>query len=376
MRYYSSTAQAATLTADLAAGATSMTVSGTTGFPASHPFTLVIDPGTGSEEIVDVTASSGATLTITRGRDGTAAQDHTTGAQVRHMVTARDLREAQEHINATTNVHGTTGTLVTADAAQTLTNKTIDGSQNTLINIPVSALQESPVPAGSITAYAGSVAPEGWLFCDGAAVSRTTHSALFNVIGITYGSGDGSSTFNLPNLRGRIPVGLDASLVEFDTLGEVGGEKAHTLTASEMPSHSHSMNHTHPMAHTHPIDHSHTASASSIGHSHSGTTGSTTVNGRYSTVAATNNSDRILAGSDESGRYTNIIANSTHTHSFSTDSNNHTHTITVNSFVGSTGAASASSTSGASSTVTGPAGSGAAHNNLQPYITLNYIIKT
>ena len=67
----------------------------------------------------------------------------------------------------------------------------------------------------------------------------TTYSALFNVIGIGYGAGNGSTTFNLPNLKGKVPVGYDNSQSEFDTLGKSGGEKTHILTTPEMPSHNH-----------------------------------------------------------------------------------------------------------------------------------------
>lgn len=84
--------------------------------------------------------------------------------------------------------------------------------------------------------YAGKTAPSGWLLCDGSAVSRTTYSALYDAIGTTYGSGDGSTTFNLPNMSGRVPVGVSSSY----KLGATGGEATHTLTVHEMPSHSHS----------------------------------------------------------------------------------------------------------------------------------------
>ena len=63
------------------------------------------------------------------------------------------------------------------------------------------------VPAGSIIAWSGSSAPTGYLLCDGTAVSRTTYAALFAVAGTGYGVGDGSSTFNLPDLRDRLPLG-------------------------------------------------------------------------------------------------------------------------------------------------------------------------
>lgn len=100
------------------------------------------------------------------------------------------------------------------------------------------SIEHSPI--GEITEYAGSIAPENYLICDGSAISRETYSELFAVIGTTYGSGDGSTTFNLPNLKSRIPVGLDSSDTSFNTLGKTGGEKTHTLTDDEMPHHRHS----------------------------------------------------------------------------------------------------------------------------------------
>lgn len=92
---------------------------------------------------------------------------------------------------------------------------------------------------GFVQMFAGSTAPKGWLICDGSAVSRTTYADLFAVIGTSYGSGDGSTTFNIPNLKGKIPVGLNSNDTDFNTLGKTGGEKEHTLTIDEMPSHKH-----------------------------------------------------------------------------------------------------------------------------------------
>lgn len=94
-------------------------------------------------------------------------------------------------------------------------------------------------PIGTIVPFSGELIPDGYLECNGAAVSRTTYSELFAVVGTRYGSGDGSTTFNLPNLKGRVTVGQDTSDTSFDTIGETGGEKTHTLTTDEMPSHSH-----------------------------------------------------------------------------------------------------------------------------------------
>ena len=127
----------------------------------------------------------------------------------------------------------------------------------------------SSMPAGSVTAFAGSSAPTGWLLCAGQAVSRTTYAALFAAIGTTYGSGDGSTTFNLPDLRGRVPAGLDnmggtdaGRLNWANTLGTNGGAQTHTLTSSEsgVPAHSHGI--TDP-GHTH--GHNGTAAANFAG---------------------------------------------------------------------------------------------------------------
>ena len=87
--------------------------------------------------------------------------------------------------------------------------------------------------------YGGTGAPLGTLFCDGSAVSRTTYSRLFDAIGTIYGNGDGVNTFNLPNLQGRVPVGLKPSEPVFNALGNVGGTGAHTLSIEEIPAHTH-----------------------------------------------------------------------------------------------------------------------------------------
>lgn len=95
------------------------------------------------------------------------------------------------------------------------------------------------VPVGATFLFPGTTAPNNYMICDGSAISRTEYADLFAILGTYYGSGDGSTTFNLPNMKGRVPVGYDSSQTEFDTLGETGGEKTHTLTTSEIPSHNH-----------------------------------------------------------------------------------------------------------------------------------------
>ena len=178
------------------------------------------------------------------------------------------------------------------------------------------------VPAfvsGMVMPYAGTSAPTGFLLCGGQAVSRTTYSDLFSVIGTTYGVGDGSSTFNLPDLQGRVVAGKDdmsgssanrltdavTGGLNGDTLGDTGGTESHTLTSAQsgLPQHNHS--------------------------------------------ATTN---LTIAGS--SGGSTGILTDSSRSTSSST---------------------SFSSTSIGNA---GPTDASAAHNNVQPTIILNYIIKT
>lgn len=104
-------------------------------------------------------------------------------------------------------------------------------------------------PSGVVLPFAGSAAPYGWLLCFGQAVSRTTYAALFAALGTTYGSGDGSTTFNLPDLRGRVAGGKDnmggtaanrltsgGSGVNGLVLGAAGGSQTQALTLAQLPS--------------------------------------------------------------------------------------------------------------------------------------------
>lgn len=95
------------------------------------------------------------------------------------------------------------------------------------------------LPIGTQVAYGGAVPPTGWLICDGSAVSRTTYAELFKVIGTSYGAGDGSTTFNLPNKKGRVSAGYDNANSKFNAIGKHLGEETHTLTVAELAEHNH-----------------------------------------------------------------------------------------------------------------------------------------
>lgn len=114
-----------------------------------------------------------------------------------------------------------------------------DTVTHTWKTLPFTAQISTGLPVGIISPYAGNTPPNGWLICDGSAINRADYPELFNIIGTTYGSGDGASTFNLPDIKGKVIVGVDNSDTDFGTIGKVLGEKTHTLTTEEMPGHSH-----------------------------------------------------------------------------------------------------------------------------------------
>lgn len=171
-----------------------------------------------------------------------------------------DLKNIQDDIDATgvsdaTKIHGFDIDVPTiSDDGKALT------FDNTGAKFTYTSLSGLPAGTGPIP-YAGSTVPAGWLFCTGAAVSRTTYADLFTAIGTTYGVGDGSTTFNLPDLRGRFPLGLDnmggtpanrVTDAAADTLGGTSGAESknishnhggatgsYTLLTADTPSHTH-----------------------------------------------------------------------------------------------------------------------------------------
>ena len=195
------------------------------------------------------------------------------------------------------------------------------------------------VPLGTVSGFAGSTAPSGWQLCYGQAISRTQYAGLFAVTSTTYGSGDGSTTFNVPDLRGRVVAGLDnmggtdaARLSTANTLGTTTGAETVTLTSAQsgVPAHSHANTVTNNAVTTdNPGNHTHNTPYP-VGWG----------GGSYGTA---------LSGSI-SADYSTTSANGGHTHSVTSN-------VTISN-VNNTAANAASAT-----------------NIMQPTMTINYIIK-
>ncbi|MGN7962191.1 phage tail protein [Brucella sp. 22210] len=176
-------------------------------------------------------------------------------------------------------------------------------------------------PIGAVTMFAGPNAPSGWMLCAGQAISRTDFAACFAVLGTRYGAGDNSTTFNLPDLRGTIGVGLDnmggtpanrvtssGSGINGIILGSRGGAQNHVLSVDQLP------------PHTHPV--------SDPGHSHAGGANTSTPGVNY---PGTGPNPFFAGNMQTSTSYTGITVQQT--------------------------------------------GSGQSHNNMPPVIILNYIIR-
>ena len=197
--------------------------------------------------------------------------------------------------------------------------------------------------AGIVMPFAGSTAPQGWMLCDGSAVSRTTYAALFAVIGTTYGEGDGETTFNIPNLAGRVVIGVSNS----HALGTTGGSETVTLTADQLPAHTHVVpQHGHEndieatmpeLTHNITSQPAYTYSMANIG---STSSGSKTVRNATGTYTATRSTNVEVATHDAAD--CNVSDSVEECPAFNS----------------------------------GSYGEGGSHNNMQPYLSVRYVIST
>ena len=185
-------------------------------------------------------------VTVDTTNDTLRVHDGTTAGGVRLAKLSEAGLSAIANLSALGNVSGASAVPVAIDIkdedAMTSNSATALATQQ---SIKAYVDSNAGMPTGTVSAFAGSAAPTGYALCDGSAVNRTVQAALFSVIGTTYGIGDGSTTFNLPDLRGRVVAGLGESLLgaTADELGDDNGlianTKEHTLLETELPAHDH-----------------------------------------------------------------------------------------------------------------------------------------
>lgn len=272
------------LASSLTTGATALSVTAGQGdmFPtlsAGDWFPVTLVNAVGALELVKCTARTGDVLTVIRAQEGTAALAFAAGDRVELRMSAAVIED------------------INARLAQTVTD--------------LAATIASLGLTGAVSMFAQTTAPAGWLKANGAAISRTTYAALFAVIGTSYGAGDGTTTFNLPDPRGMFTRALD------DGRGKDVGRAINTVQAPMLLSHAHTGStdiqgfHSHDAQITPSGDHTHVmprAANSAVG---SGGPNITTANGADGATAAS-----IPAGN--------------HLHAVTiTPNGNHQHNVTV-----------------------------------------------
>jgi microcystin-dependent protein len=240
---------------------------------------------------------------------------------------------------ATDTTGGYVSSLV-AGTGITLANNSGEAATPT-ISISTSAL----IPSGSMQMYAGSAAPNSdWLICDGSAVSRSTYAALYAVIGTTFGTGNGSTTFNIPDMRSRMPIGVGTGTgLSARTLAATGGVESVTLTGAQSGTSAHGHGHTFRPSSNNIYGDDSTAQAGAHTHTVDGRTSPSATHGHTGTISV------ATAASNQNASQTPSTSSA----------GTHSHTVYI------TGSVSNSTEANATSS----------HENMTPFLAVNFIIK-
>jgi len=424
-----------TLSAEVGPNDLTFTVAATT--PLTSPCYVVFEMASDAQrEYVECDGVfTGTTFVVTniakRYLSGSAAGSnltHPIGTTVSFAVTKQALDDLHDRIDGITHA-SLTGLSADdhpqyslADGTRDFTGEVVGvdptADQSLATKVYVDTVGSASVPPGIISPYGAAAAPTGYLLCNGAEVSRATYSALYAVTADLFGAGNGTTTFDLPDLRGRFPLGV-AVAGTGSTVGDTGGlidptiDLSHTHTSG---SHSHEITHghadtiatgidgahTHTMpTHGHNLDHDHASVTSGAGTAHTHTMGS------HSHFISDTSSSPSSTTAVETG-LGKIVSTSTHTHSVSDTStsvdpgdtngeSSHTHAVNLPNHVGTTSTDGPGDTnissehshvvtggvtnlgatqSGEASGTTGSTGSATAAVPNAPFLAVQYIIKT